>query len=71
MANAKRCDRCGEFYMPDKEKNLDNIQVGVFPHVGGFQAFDLCPECAEMLEEFCSLLMLEKRDELRGIKPCQ
>lgn len=71
MANAKMCDRCGEFYIPDKSRDDDHIQVGVFADVGGFQAFDLCPECAKELEHFCSPFMAEKRDNLRGIKPCQ
>ena len=47
MADAKRCDRCRNFYMTDDIKM--SISTGVGETV---KTYDLCPKCSEKLKFF-------------------
>ena len=47
MADAKRCDRCRNFYMTDDIKM--SISTGVGETV---KTYDLCPKCSEKLKNF-------------------
>jgi hypothetical protein len=63
MADAKKCDICGAFYMRDE----------FFPIVPGYRLtkegfssglvfLDLCPECKEKLESFVESLKKENNN---------
>lgn len=48
---AKKCDRCGAFYVPNYKTN------GVQATIGGFvprdvKFYDLCDECGKELQKF-------------------
>lgn len=56
--NAKKCDRCGGFFMIDKETSkrpvcrivtADNDEYGYSDEI---TAIDICPECAESFEKW-------------------
>ena len=51
MANAKKCDKCGELYEPPKHP-LDEIwryEVKYIAYFGDENKVDLCPDCQERL----------------------
>lgn len=54
MANAKRCDTCGKFYMhEDKEFTVNGYKVAeviLAANSGGYiERYDVCDECAEKI----------------------
>ena len=54
MANAKRCDRCGAFYMP-KEVNTDRkttFEIRKFDLEEAPELLDLCDKCLDSVQEF-------------------
>lgn len=59
MANAKKCDRCGKFYLFNKEFLVDHhgdCYIGGITTMttGGFhhQNYDLCDDCLKDFNEF-------------------
>lgn len=61
MANAKKCDRCGTFYMryrncvPHK-KTKEGLPVCGIQHDSGYiNTYDLCPECFDGLIKFMKI----------------
>lgn len=44
--NAKKCDRCGAFYVPKNEGRVFEINKRSFP---SNLTFDLCPKCYDDL----------------------
>ena len=57
MSNAKRCDRCGKFYVVgEKSFRIRNSKVGALKvlDVNGYYIIemDLCDECVEKLDRF-------------------
>lgn len=50
MANAKKCDRCGAFYVP--VANRQKIAVSVLDEARSWERLDLCDNCYEGLKEF-------------------
>lgn len=55
MADAKRCDRCRNFYMTDdiEEYGIKRIKMSVSTGVcGTVISYDLCPKCSEKLKIF-------------------
>lgn len=42
MANAKKCDRCGEFYI---------LEISYYPDKSK-EKYDLCKKCTNMLKNF-------------------
>lgn len=61
MANAKQCDRCGEFYTVPKETTLTNLAEKVSMIAKSetqlmldavTSLLDLCPECRVSLEKW-------------------
>ena len=61
MANAKQCDRCGEFYPVPKETTLTNFAEKVSMIAKSetqlmldavVSSLDLCPECRVSLEKW-------------------
>jgi hypothetical protein len=57
MANAKRCDRCGKFYVVgEKSFRIRNSKVGALKvlDINGYYIIemDLCDECVEKLDRF-------------------
>lgn len=62
MANAKKCDRCGAFYMRDRdyilnEKSAKGFPVCGYQHQNYFSDYDLCPECHSQLRKFMRIDM--------------
>ncbi len=59
--NAKRCDRCGKYYVTDGEHiYCDGESITVFSDVGKRvsdrkAAYDLCENCAESFEKWLRL----------------
>ena len=50
--NAKKCDRCGIYYMPDNTER-DWLVVKRYEHPFGFtDTKDLCPGCYDKLLDF-------------------
>lgn len=50
MADAKKCDLCGAFYMP-KEKGKKTLVLNEYDEEGYFhREYDFCPECQEKFE---------------------
>ena len=47
--NARKCDRCGDFYLP--ENGVKNYSI-VWRGMRGEQKMDLCPACEEKLKEW-------------------
>lgn len=47
--NARKCDRCGEFYLPENGVKKYSI---VWRGMRGEQKMDLCPACEEKLKEW-------------------
>lgn len=60
MANAKKCDRCGEFY-------LDNNKVAYgISYWNGFSwndHKDLCPKCEGSLEKWYQRSKMEENED--------
>lgn len=59
MAEAKKCDRCGQFYdfyskdiIIDRYKHKVNGFRYTFDRVGTGEGIDLCPDCMQKLFEF-------------------
>ena len=55
MADAKRCDRCRNFYMTDDIKmyGITRIKMSISTGVGEtVKTYDLCPKCSEKLKFF-------------------
>ena len=57
--DAKRCDRCGQFYTPSSETNggkfhsaVENRDRLVTVIGNGCYDFDICPECWKKFKEF-------------------
>lgn len=68
MADAKKCDRCGEFYMRNsiEVRDKDNCicyaaRIKLIGSNGGLvRTIDLCDECHEKMSDF--LLQGQKED---------
>lgn len=54
MANAKKCDRCGEYYDEPGSKCIGGINI-VPVSEGTRYKFDLCENCLEDLYDFLRL----------------
>ena len=57
MANAKKCDRCGKFYVSDFKTcvsltTYDNMQRAVGFDCGLLPDLDLCPDCVESFKQW-------------------
>lgn len=54
MSEAKRCDRCGNYYQLDISNEEDNI-VGVMvldKYDRGWRKYDLCGECRKQFNDW-------------------
>lgn len=68
MANAKKCDRCGEFYLKNSryEKNVNgrkHIVDGVCKTTRNNDTvdyMDLCDDCLSALDNFLNMCGLEE-----------
>ena len=65
MARAMKCDRCGDFYIPDDSHrnrlNFSNYDYdGIYDNVSWL---DLCPRCADRLESWLDSPMRDEEDE--------
>ena len=54
MANAKKCDRCGEYYDEPDSNCIGGINI-VPVSEGTIYTFDLCEDCLENLYDFLRL----------------
>lgn len=57
--DAKKCDRCGEYYIKDVNnvKESRGSKIHFYPDSNPFygeKSYDLCPECTKKLEAFLS-----------------
>lgn len=59
--NARKCDRCGAFYVPEKDKK---IYVLIWRGITGEQKMDLCPLCSDDLRDFAE----SYKDRMEGKK---
>ena len=64
MANAKQCDRCKVFYIPnslsESKRKQDPLHLPIFSvnrlvrslnnEIGGYSEYDLCAKCQEELD---------------------
>lgn len=50
MADAKKCDRCGEFY-----NNEPRPSFIIIKNTYSFPCIDLCPKCIEELKKWLEL----------------
>lgn len=51
--NAKKCDRCGKLYVPDKEKKDGYKLIRIsFKNSRYQKSLDFCPDCEESLKEW-------------------
>lgn len=67
MADAKKCDRCKNFYMPDDIEiyGIRKIIMSVFNGAGDIdKSYDLCPKCSKKLKNFMDSLLI--KEELKG-----
>ena len=67
MADAKRCDRCRNFYMTDDIEmyGIKRIIMSVSTSIGeNTKTYDLCPECAKKLKDFMN--NLRNKAETKG-----
>ena len=56
MADAKKCDRCGKFYIRDDEITYDVMKyANVGPEITDVTVMDLCPSCEEALDHFMKM----------------
>lgn len=67
MADAKKCDRCGNFYIEkDKQSEINGLRVGyikLYRSNGDYiKKYDLCDDCVTALLEF-----MKKRKSLEEI----
>lgn len=53
MADAKKCDRCGAFYISDATPKYTVMVEPSIINCGGI--VDLCPACVEALDRFMTL----------------
>lgn len=53
MSDAKRCDRCGNYYM-QVMLNKMNAKFRVV-YTTTDKKYDLCPDCQELLEKFLNI----------------
>lgn len=66
MARALKCDRCGDFYIPDDSHrnriNFSNYDYddGIYDNISWL---DLCPRCADRLESWLDSPMRDEDDE--------
>lgn len=70
MSKALKCDRCGDFYIPDNsQQNWKRNRLKFFIHdydaqsVANIKYFDLCPRCADRLESWLDSPMRDEDDE--------
>ena len=54
MANAKKCDRCGEYYDEPGSNCIGGINI-IPVSEGTIYTFDLCEDCLEDLYDFLRL----------------
>lgn len=67
MADAKRCDRCGKYYVEEEKKyQVDGNILASIKFICSkncmFGRFDLCDDCAEKLDRF----MNKEKEEEKG-----
>lgn len=63
MADAKKCDICGKFYMP--QLGIMNDNGYYLGYDGGFiriDRYDLCPDCNKKLNEFVESMKENNHD---------
>lgn len=70
MARALKCDRCGNFYIPDNSQqnwNRNRLKFFIYDYDGQSVAnskyFDLCPRCADLLESWLDRPVRNEEDE--------
>lgn len=55
--DAKKCDRCGKFYLPDNNSSQCNA-IQKYKRFGGIcgddKIYDVCPECMKSFERWVS-----------------
>jgi hypothetical protein len=77
MSNAKRCNRCGEYYdlIPENlpgTKTGPKYSVNYYKQLGTMGAevksFDLCPECAQQFADWAenpdSIFLFKKEENI-------
>lgn len=67
MADAKKCDRCNNFYMPDDIEMYSIKRIIAIISTGTGETnktYDLCPECAKKLKDFMN--NLRNKAETKG-----
>lgn len=63
MSNAKKCDRCGRFYLIKDISDGCTASIREFDNTNYvIRDMDLCPDCSEKLERWLSL----KKEELNN-----
>lgn len=63
MADAKRCDRCKNFYMADDTEmyGVTKITAVVSTGIGGSnKTYDLCPKCSKEFKNFMHNLSIKE-----------
>lgn len=56
MADAKKCDRCGKFFIEDDlDESHDLCVCELVNRYGDVKFKDLCPSCSEALDHFMKL----------------
>lgn len=56
MADAKKCDRCGKFFVEDDLDESHDLHVcELVNRYGDVKFKDLCPSCSKALEHFMKL----------------
>ena len=57
MADAKKCDRCGKFFVEDDFDEFPNMYVAKVENITckEVKIQDLCPSCSEALDHFMKL----------------
>lgn len=72
MSKALKCDRCGDFYIPDdsyQNRNWKRNRLNFFNYnydgqsVGNSKYFDLCPRCADQLQSWLDRPMREIEED--------
>ena len=65
MARALKCDRCGDFYIPD-DSHRNRLNFSNYDYDGIYDNstwLDLCPRCADRLESWLERPMRDEEDE--------
>lgn len=65
MANAKKCDRCGEYY-EEKDVKFRLFEMTYAGLLAGQNDIDLCPHCSDMFKIFMNNVKKEVRPEEKG-----